>query len=43
MLQPRYLPFASGRWQLSLGMQPLALAEWLEIDPEFEQQLQLKA
>ncbi len=39
---PKYLPFADGKWQLTMGVKPLDLATWIEIDEEFERELLLK-
>jgi hypothetical protein len=40
--KPKYLPFASGQWRLSLGMKPLNIQEWIEIDEHFCAELALK-
>lgn len=42
MSKPKYLPFASGEWRLSLGMKPLKIKEWIEIDEHFCAELALK-
>lgn len=42
MSKPKYLPFASGQWRLSLGMKPLNIQEWIEIDEHFCAELALK-
>ena len=39
---PKYLPFASGQWRLSLGMKPLNIKEWIEIDEHFCAELAFK-
>jgi dimethylamine monooxygenase subunit A len=36
---PRYRPFLDGPWRLSMGIKALDLAEWIEIDERFTQQL----
>lgn len=36
------LPFIQGRWRLSMGLKPLHLPEWIEINSHFVQELQLK-
>jgi hypothetical protein len=39
----RYLPFGDGEpYRMSMGLQPLAVAQWLEIDEEFAAQLATK-
>jgi hypothetical protein len=35
----RYLPFLEGRYRMAMGLQPLAAAEWIEIDDYFGAQL----
>jgi dimethylamine monooxygenase subunit A len=42
-MKPIYLPFSSPRWHLKLGLQPLKLEEWIEIDQELSDCLRLKA
>ncbi|WP_416665733.1 heme-dependent oxidative N-demethylase family protein [Egbenema bharatensis] len=42
-MKPIYLPFSSPRWHLKLGLQPLNLANWIEIDQELSDYLRLKA
>ncbi|MCU0537278.1 MAG: DUF3445 domain-containing protein [Hydrococcus sp. Prado102] len=41
--QPLYLPFASGQYRLSLGLKPLSLETWIQIDDRFISYLQQKA
>jgi hypothetical protein len=36
------LPFLKGRWRLSMGLKPLHLPEWIEINSHFVEELQLK-
>ncbi len=38
-----YLPFVKAKGQPTLGLQPLALADWIEIDQDFETQLAYKS
>lgn len=40
--KPKYFPFASGQWRLSLGIKPLNIQEWIEIDEHFCAELALK-
>ncbi|WP_224410629.1 heme-dependent oxidative N-demethylase family protein [Oscillatoria salina] len=42
MSQLRYLPLKSGKWELSMGLKPLAIAEWIDIDEHFTYELSLK-
>ncbi len=35
-------PFRKARWKLAIGLQPLDLKDWIEIDEQFVEQLQLK-
>lgn len=37
-----YLPFADGQWHLTMGLKPLQLSDWIEIDESFANQLTLK-
>jgi hypothetical protein len=37
-----YLPFADGQWHLTMGLKPLQLSDWIEIDEHFAHQLTLK-
>ena len=39
---PKYLPFADGKWQLTMGVKPLDLATWIEIDGDLGRELLLK-
>lgn len=41
MSQPIYLPFMDG-WRMTMGLKPLPLPEWIEIDANFAEQLTLK-
>lgn len=41
MSNPVYLPFMDG-WRLAMGLKPLGLPDWIEIDTAFAEQLQLK-
>jgi dimethylamine monooxygenase subunit A len=38
-----YLPFADAQWRLKMGLKPLQLSEWIEIDEEFKMYLDRKA
>ena len=38
-----YLPFVKAKGQPTLGLQPLALADWIEVDQDFGAQLAYKA
>ncbi len=38
----RYSPFESGPFRLALGTKPLALAEWIELDQAYHDELALK-
>lgn len=40
--QPPYFPFANGQWRLNMGLKPLNLKEWIEIDEHFAEELALK-
>ncbi|MBD3880427.1 DUF3445 domain-containing protein [Phormidium tenue FACHB-886] len=40
--KPVYLPFGDAQWRLKLGLKPLKLEDWIEIDEEFTQYLTLK-
>lgn len=42
MHQPIYLPFADGQWHLAMGLKPLQIQDWIEIDTDFANQLCLK-
>lgn len=42
MSKPIYLPFADGQWRLAMGLKPLQLQDWIEIDADFADQLTLK-
>lgn len=42
MSKPIYLPFADGQWRLAMGLKPLQLHDWIEIDADFADQLTLK-
>lgn len=37
-----YLPFTNGEWRLAMGLKPLQLSDWIEIDEDFAEQLDLK-
>ncbi|MBD2313990.1 DUF3445 domain-containing protein [Desertifilum sp. FACHB-1129] len=37
-----HFPFTSGKWQLKLGVQPLDLKDWIQIDSHFQSELDLK-
>ncbi|MBW4464228.1 MAG: DUF3445 domain-containing protein [Pegethrix bostrychoides GSE-TBD4-15B] len=41
-MNPEYLPFQDGRWDLKLGLKPLSLETWIDIDEQFGVELQLK-
>lgn len=41
MNNPVYLPFMDG-WRLAMGLKPLRLQDWIEIDAAFAEELQLK-
>jgi hypothetical protein len=41
MSHPIYLPFMEG-WRLAMGLKPLLLPDWIEIDADFAEQLWLK-
>jgi dimethylamine monooxygenase subunit A len=43
MQRPQYLPFLDGQWRLAMNLKPLQLADWIEIDAEFERELELKS
>lgn len=43
MKKPKYLPFAHGQWRLAMGLKPLTLDTWIDIDETFVDQLSLKA
>ncbi|MGF1538260.1 MAG: DUF3445 domain-containing protein [Elainellaceae cyanobacterium] len=36
------LPFAQGDWRLALGLRPLQLQDWIEIDAHYREQLRLR-
>lgn len=42
MNRPLYLPFPEGPWQMRMGLKPLALQDWIEIDDQFICYLQRK-
>lgn len=42
MSHPIYLPF-TGQWRMAMGLQPLKLQDWIEIDRQFSDQLHRKA
>lgn len=42
-MKPIYLPFTSPQWHLKLGLKPLNLQDWIEIDQEFFAYLSRKA
>lgn len=42
MKKPVYLPFADGKWRMAMGLNPLQLPDWIEIDDDFAKELQLK-
>lgn len=42
MKKPVYLPFANGQWRLAMGMKPLQLQDWIEIDDDFADQVSLR-
>ncbi|WAL60792.1 heme-dependent oxidative N-demethylase family protein [Thermocoleostomius sinensis] len=37
-----YLPFATAPWRLKMGLKPLELCDWIEIDQEFKEYLDRK-
>ena len=41
MEQPPYFPFKDG-WRMAMGLKPLPLENWIEIDADFAAQLTLK-
>jgi hypothetical protein len=43
MSRPVYRPFATGQWQLSLGLKPLQIQDWLEIDEQLADYLNRKS
>ena len=42
MSKPVYLPFGNGQWRLAMGLKPLQLKDWIEIDEDLTDQLTLK-
>jgi hypothetical protein len=38
----QYLPFAQGSWRMSMGLKPLRLEDWIEIDDHLTHELALK-
>ncbi|CAF3412581.1 unnamed protein product [Rotaria socialis] len=42
MSMPIYRPFKDGPFQMTMGLQSLSTHEWIQIDPNYRQQLQLK-
>lgn len=41
MSRPQYLPFMDG-WRFAMGLKPLPISEWIEIDETFAEQVCLK-
>jgi dimethylamine monooxygenase subunit A len=39
---PPELPFAEGSWRLTMGLKPLALADWIEMGDDPVEQMQVK-
>ncbi|CAF1909314.1 unnamed protein product [Rotaria magnacalcarata] len=42
MSMPIYRPFRDGPFQMTMGLQSLPTHEWIQIDPNYRQQIQLK-
>jgi len=40
---PRYVPLDSKGWRLAMGLRPLDLAQWLEVDEHRDEELALKS
>lgn len=41
-MKPIYLPFADGQWRMAMGLKPLQLQHWIEIDEDFADELNYK-
>ncbi|MES1022462.1 DUF3445 domain-containing protein [Gloeocapsa sp. BRSZ] len=41
-MKPLYLPFADGQWRMAMGLKPLQLQQWIEIDEDFTEELNYK-
>ncbi|WP_084544373.1 heme-dependent oxidative N-demethylase family protein [Chroogloeocystis siderophila] len=41
-MKPLYLPFADGQWRMAMGLKPLQLQHWIEIDEDFADELNYK-
>ncbi|MUL36837.1 heme-dependent oxidative N-demethylase family protein [Gloeocapsopsis dulcis] len=41
-MKPIYLPFADGQWRMAMGLKPLQLQHWIEIDEDFSEELNYK-
>ena len=40
--RPRYIPFLGGKHRLTMGLMPLRLSDWIEVDGKFEDELAQK-
>ena len=40
--RPRYIPFLEGKHRLAMGLIPLDLSDWIEVDGKFEEELAQK-
>lgn len=41
-MKPLYLPFMDGQWRMAMGLKPLQLQQWIEIDQDFADELNQK-
>ena len=40
--RPRYIPFLEGKHRVTMGLMPLDLSDWIEVDEKFEDELAQK-